>query len=237
MTDVASSTKRETAKAQPPGPSVFQRFFRRPPKQSRSRAVVSAVVEALDEHLRRGEGLPDLRIESLVRRAGVGIGSFYEYFSSKEALLGALIGRVTRENFDSLVVEVDAADQSSLEALAQSTADAVVQAYLAHPARTRVVISGIVRLGLVETIIEERDRFADVLADRVAKLLPERDSADLRSVMRMVSDSAMGVISAELYRSQPRPLDDISTDIAKLALALLNPSGSTYAARRSAKAK
>jgi AcrR family transcriptional regulator len=61
---------------------------------------VSSAVQALDEQLRGGEGLSSVRIESIVRRAGIGIGSFCEYFSGKDALLGALIGRVTRENFD-----------------------------------------------------------------------------------------------------------------------------------------
>ncbi len=105
-------------------------------------------------------------------------------------------------------------------------ANATVSAYLSHPTRTRVVTAGIVRLGLVETVIFERDRFANVLAERTFALLPQCDPNDIRIRMRLVTDGAMGIISSELYRPQKRPLEAVARDVELLALAVLKaPDG------------
>lgn len=200
--------------------SAFRRFFRRIPLQSRSRSVVRALVEALDERLRHGEDVSTLSVDRLVKRAGVGIGSFYEYFGGKDALLGTLIGRLTRENFDQLLESVSR-DEVSLDQVARTVADATTRAYLEHPARTRVVIAGIVRLGLTELIIRERDRFSDELARAIAPLRPRWTPAALSERTRLVSDAAMGLISAELYRASPRTPERVATLVSEVAIAML----------------
>lgn len=75
---------------------IIGRYFRREPKQSRSRALVDAVVQATDDLIRRGEPIEQVTVERVSDLAGVGIGSFYEYFSSKDSVLGVLIGKITR---------------------------------------------------------------------------------------------------------------------------------------------
>lgn len=178
--------------------SPFQRFLRRRPQQARSRALVEALVESLDDLLTKGEGWDQLTLKILVRRAGVGIGSFYEYFGNKDALLGALIGAVTRENFISLLEQTEAA--TDLEEQIDITCRAVAEAYLAHPIRMRAIVNGIGRLRLLDIVIRERDRFAHELADRAHVHLPNEDIVKLRETMRMISDSAMGLVVGELYR-------------------------------------
>lgn len=105
------------------------------------------LVEALDDRLRHGEDISTLSVDQLVKRAGVGVGSFCEYFGGRDALLGTLIGWLTRESFDRLL-EVVACDEASLDEVARKAADTTPRAYVEHPARTHIVIAGIVRLGL-----------------------------------------------------------------------------------------
>jgi len=184
--------------------------------------VVRALVEALDERLRQGEDVSTLSVDHLVKRAGVGIGSFYEYFGGKDALLGTLIARLTRENFSTLLEGVGRG-QASLDAVARQVAQAAMCAYLEHPARTRVVVAGIVRLGLIEVIIAERDRFSDALALEVEPLRPGWSRHALAARMRLLCDAAMGVITAELYRRSPRPPEALVPAVVEIALAMLPP--------------
>ena len=67
---------------------------RKAPKQARSLGTVTAIVEAaariLEEH---GHG--GFSTNAVAERAGVSVGSLYQYFPSKDALIGALIVRET----------------------------------------------------------------------------------------------------------------------------------------------
>ncbi|MBZ0115833.1 MAG: TetR/AcrR family transcriptional regulator [Sandaracinaceae bacterium] len=69
------------------------RFFaRKTPRQARSRALVDAVIAAASRILPE-RGPEDLTTHHIAERAGVSIGSLYQYFPTKESIVGALIDR------------------------------------------------------------------------------------------------------------------------------------------------
>jgi AcrR family transcriptional regulator len=67
---------------------------RKAPRQARSAETVRVVLEAAARILERG-GLGGMTTNAVAECAGVSIGSLYQYFSGKDALIGALIVRET----------------------------------------------------------------------------------------------------------------------------------------------
>ena len=67
---------------------------RKTPAQTRSAATVAAVLEAAARILETG-GLAGYTTNAVARRAGVSIGSLYQYFPNKDAITRALIIRET----------------------------------------------------------------------------------------------------------------------------------------------
>ena len=65
---------------------------RKPPRQQRSRQTVDAVLEAAAQVLEAG-GLPAFNTNAVARRAGASIGSLYQYFPGKDAVMVALVRR------------------------------------------------------------------------------------------------------------------------------------------------
>mgnify|MGYP003597153915 FL=1 len=65
---------------------------RKEPKQSRARVTVEAILEATAHILTEG-GYDALTTNHVAKRAGVSIGSLYQYYPSKEALVGELMDR------------------------------------------------------------------------------------------------------------------------------------------------
>ena len=63
--------------------------------QGRSRATVDALVEATARVLLR-DGYDRASTNRIAMAAGVGIGSLYQYFPSKDAITVALIGQEIR---------------------------------------------------------------------------------------------------------------------------------------------
>jgi len=63
---------------------------RRQPRQTRAQATVAAITEAAGQLLiERGYARTSTNL--IARRAGVSVGSLYQYFSSKEAIFGAIL--------------------------------------------------------------------------------------------------------------------------------------------------
>lgn len=88
-----------------PTPSSRQRPSpRKAPRQARSAETVGVIVEAAARILEEA-GLGRFTTNAVAERAGVSIGSLYQYFPGKEALIGAVIVRETSR----LVADWDAA--------------------------------------------------------------------------------------------------------------------------------
>ncbi|HET6608962.1 MAG TPA: TetR/AcrR family transcriptional regulator [Rhodopila sp.] len=92
---------------------------RKAPKQARSLETVAVIVEAAARILEE-RGHDGFSTNAVAERAGVSVGSLYQYFPSKDALIGALVVRET-----SLLVE------DTKKACAQSTGQAALSAFIA----------------------------------------------------------------------------------------------------------
>ena len=90
---------------------------RKKPGQTRSAATVAAVLEAAARILET-EGLEGYTTNAVARRAGVSIGSLYQYFPSKDAITKALIIRETTTLLaDVAAIDAEANGRAGLERL------------------------------------------------------------------------------------------------------------------------
>lgn len=86
---------------------------RKLPKQGRSKVLVDAIVEACENILARGDA-EQLTTNYIAEVAGVNIGSLYQYFPNKEAVLATVFTRKMAAE------RAEFADQSNKRILAQS---------------------------------------------------------------------------------------------------------------------
>ena len=68
---------------------------RKQPKQARSEALVAAILEAAVQVLAK-EGAARFTTVRVAEKAGVSVGSLYQYFPSKDAIAVELLRRVRR---------------------------------------------------------------------------------------------------------------------------------------------
>lgn len=83
--------------------------MRRPPKQKRSREMVSRLLDATAATI-TARGFENTTTNHIAEQAGVSIGSLYQYFPDKEALVEALLERVARDignNFRDKAAAID----------------------------------------------------------------------------------------------------------------------------------
>ncbi len=89
-------------------------FYRRPPRQRRSKELVRAIREAAMKIVHE-EGEGALTTTRIAEVAGVGIGSLYEYFPNKEAILGLVHAETQREESELYLSLMEKLEGHSLE--------------------------------------------------------------------------------------------------------------------------
>ncbi len=175
--------------------------------------MVGAVVTALEQLIDRAQDVSELSMRGIAERAGVGIGSVYDYFTGQEALFGEFVARLTQTNFDTAQQVVEETHALPLHEALAHILDHAVATFLERPRRTRAAVALIARLGQVEHVVRERDRFARLVAARIARERPAFDRERLEATVRVVLDAGMGVILAELWR----PTADVRQALRDLA--------------------
>lgn len=110
---------------------------RKRPRQRRSEATVDAILEAAARIL-ESDGLDALTTNAVADRAGVSVGSLYQYFPGKTALLAELIRR-ERGALVRRIAATAAKPASNLEADVAAFIDAAVAHQLTRPALARAL--------------------------------------------------------------------------------------------------
>jgi AcrR family transcriptional regulator len=126
---------------------------RKLPRQERSRVTVDALLTAA-AHILVESGYERASVNRIARRAGVSIGSLYQYFPTKDALVAAVIRRHSGQMIASF--EKDLADAATLP-LHLAVREVVRRAFTAYavdPRLRKVIVTEVPR---VETFLESRE--------------------------------------------------------------------------------
>jgi AcrR family transcriptional regulator len=117
--------------------------------QERSRATVDALVEATARILVR-EGFDKASTNRIADVAGVSVGSLYQYFPSKEALVAAVIERHQRAIMETVRSELAEVLAEPVEKAVRKIVALAVKAHRVDPRLHRVLAEQIPRVGKLE---------------------------------------------------------------------------------------
>jgi AcrR family transcriptional regulator len=156
---------------------------RKSPRQARSAATVAAILEAAARILERG-GPEALNTNAVAERAGVSVGSLYQYFPNKDAILAALIVVDGRERLARLIAARHAAAGRPLADLVT----ALIEAAVAHQA--------------------SRPRLAGILDREEMRLPLTGEAAAATAAVRDLLGGALAVYLAEIAGDPGETIDD-----------------------------
>jgi AcrR family transcriptional regulator len=124
---------------------------RKAASQQRSRATVDALLEATARILVR-EGFDKASTNRIAEVAGVSVGSLYQYFPSKEALVAAVIDRHQQEILRTVRGELAHILDEPLEQAIRSLIAVAIKAHRVDPRLHRVLAEQIPRVGRLEDV-------------------------------------------------------------------------------------
>ena len=164
---------------------------RKLPKQARSADTVAAIIEAAARILEE-RGHAGFSTNGVAERAGVSIGSLYQYFPSKDALIGALINRETTF----LLQDAAAAlEQSSCKAGLAVLIDACIAHQFRRPALARLLDFEEARMPLDPDIVGIKEQFAAILFE-VLRQRGISAQSDMTIAVRDVAAIIRGMVDA-----------------------------------------
>jgi AcrR family transcriptional regulator len=165
---------------------------RKQPRQARARHTVDAIIEA-SARILEADGHGGFTTNAVADLAGVSIGTLYQYFPDKDALMGALIFRETSRL-------VEEAETGRLIEAGDEALDALIRAAVAHqlgrPRLARLLDFEEARLPLDGGTQRVRGKFTTIVAEVLGRPgLPKQPdtriaAADVAAILRGMIDSA-----------------------------------------------
>jgi AcrR family transcriptional regulator len=166
--------------------------LRRVPQQTRGEQRINTILDAA-ESLFAEVGYEAATTNAIAARASTAIGSLYQFFPNKEAILRALVNRFLeqmRATFDTALAQVDASAITSIDVLVDRILDPLLALEAEHSDILRV-FWGLRRTGapseaaqaLIEEIVSRLDA---LVAARVPWIEPEHRRLCVRVTVEVV---------------------------------------------------
>jgi AcrR family transcriptional regulator len=149
---------------------------RKLPQQRRSRDTVDVILAATARVLVK-EGFDRASTNRIAEAAGVSIGSLYQYFPSKEALVAALVERHIEEMSDALEAEMEAVADAPMETAVRRMVTLMMQAHAVEPELHRVLNEQVPRVGRLHRVQE-----IEVRMRKLVRAYFERHRDELRAI-------------------------------------------------------
>ena len=124
---------------------------RKEASQERSRATVDALIEATARLLVK-EGFDRASTNRIAQKAGVSVGSLYQYYPSKEALVVAVIERHNRELMQVVRSALSDVAVQPIEQAVRKLVAAAIEAHRIDPDLHRVLAEQIPRTGRLKNV-------------------------------------------------------------------------------------
>lgn len=174
---------------------------RKQPRQARATATLDAIFEATIQVL-VSDGPHRLTTTRVAKRAGVSVGTMYQYFPHKQALFYALNNRY----LDALAQKVENACREQHGAPIEQMIDALVTTYwnakTERPEVTRALYRSVAELDN-EALIEAFSRRVDAATAAMLATASDADFADLPIVNLTLLTTVFGTVRNLFERNLP----------------------------------
>jgi AcrR family transcriptional regulator len=135
---------------------------RKLPQQDRSHMTVEAILEATT-HILTEEGYDKANTNRIAERAGISIGSLYQYFPNKESLIVALMEQHSNEIAELVESKLQHLFDAPLETAIPELVRAVIAAHAINPRLHQVLNEEIPRSERLQQMQNADQRIAELL--------------------------------------------------------------------------
>jgi AcrR family transcriptional regulator len=198
---------------------------RKKPAQQRSRATVDAIVDATARVLVR-DGYDALSTNRVAKEARVSVGSLYQYFPGKEALVAAVMEQYASRMQENIAGRLQ---NSGTAATAEEVATEMIRAMLvaqqAEPRLHRALVEQVPLIGALRRLHELFTNYERLVAAWLTENLERIEVKDVDMAAFVLVAAVEGLVNrAILDRPELVSSGKIEEHILRLVLAYVVPS-------------
>ncbi|HYW57390.1 MAG TPA: TetR/AcrR family transcriptional regulator [Polaromonas sp.] len=186
-------------------PSIlFPEVMRKEPTQERAQRTIQAIFEATAQ-IMESEGEAGLTTNKVAQKAGFSIGTLYQYFPSKEAIILAMCQRERRRVMDDMHTMMTRAVQEGRDAedVVREMIHTLITSFAAGPRLRRAMVRMVWRLDHHENFAEALREAADRNAIALAQLNDPRLRPPSPAMMFVSTRAVMGAIRSASLEDSP----------------------------------
>ena len=194
---------------------------RKKPRQQRSQDTVACILDATARVL-CSTGYDRASTNRVALAAGVSVGSLYQYFPSKEALVAALVDRHVEQMTSLVKAKLAEVSTAPLEVAVRTMIESMFDAHRVDPRLHKVLIEQVPRIGKLEHVVGV-EREVEAL---VAVFLTARKDQIRRSKLEAAAFVLCNLVEAVTHASVLAELKDprrseVATELTDMVLRYL----------------
>ena len=170
---------------------------RKQARQARARATQEAIIEAAARIL-EAQGNAGLTTNAIAARAGVSIGSLYQYFPNKEAVLAALLRHKRAELLGWMRAAVETHRDAAPDVALRALLEAGLRHQIERPRLAREAEYTEQHLQLAQETAALADEMAQLVLETVQRVQPRAGMQEARDAVAI----AKGIINAAAFAEE-----------------------------------
>lgn len=174
------------------------------PRQQRAQATVDVILEAT-AHVLRTIGYDALTTNKVAAAAGVSVGSVYQYFPGKDALVTALMLRFSEKHQSAFLTKLANMASAPLPDVIEAVVETLLENHAADPKLSEVLNNQIPRVGeLADVMAYNEEKIATPLRAFLQSRRDELVIHDIRAATFVLTHSIPPLLQ-RLTMSRPSP--------------------------------
>ncbi len=195
---------------------------RKAARQSRARETVEAILEAAGRMVSR-DGLAGLTTNRVAEMAGVSIGSLYQYFPGKDAVLHALVQREFNRVVDGHVAFIEALDSSrmTLEQAVEGMVNQVILSQAAPWPLYRALLESVLSIRHLRFTLENDTRVLEAVRAKLRDYCPDEQALEAATFVALYA--MKGVQIGLVFANRPHDDAAMRAALVRALVACVSP--------------
>jgi AcrR family transcriptional regulator len=175
---------------------------RRTPQQARARDTVEVIFEATARILQRG-GRAALNTNAVAERAGISVGTLYQYFPNKEAIMVAMARRQLENDRLAVIDAISGALDDPETKPARIAINMLIDLHRTNSKIRRIITQAHLAHGFGDEHVKPLQEITQMLAARADRILPRRTEPISPVTLFVLTRAVIGVIRAAAHEESP----------------------------------